>query len=76
MYWFGGEKKYKDPRWEILRCFSKYTSIHVGGFSSIGNVQNPITRDEMESYFLGDTLSTYILCFLMTWVSSTLINMC
>lgn len=74
MYWFSGDEKYQDPRWEILLRFKKNTSLQVGGFSSIGTVQNPTTRDTMESYCLGDALSTCIFCFLMTWISSTLIN--
>lgn len=75
-YWLSGDKKFQDQGWESLLCFIKYASIRLHDCPSVGNVQNPITRDKMESYFWGETLSTYIFRFLMTWISSTLINMC
>lgn len=75
-YWFSGDKKFQDRFWKILLCFSKYASIHLGGCSSIGNVQNLIARDKMKSYFLGETLEYIYFLFLMTWIPSTLINMC
>lgn len=46
-------------------CVSASMPIRLGDCPSVGNVQNPITRGKMESYFLGETLSTYIFCFLM-----------
>lgn len=58
-----GEKEYQDLGGVILQYFSKYSSIHSGGCSSVYNVQNPTPRDKMECLFLGETLMYIYLLF-------------
>ncbi|XP_007944749.2 endoplasmic reticulum mannosyl-oligosaccharide 1,2-alpha-mannosidase-like [Orycteropus afer afer] len=63
LYRFTGDKKYQDWGWEILQSFNKYTRIPSGGYSSIYNVQKPVVRDRMQSFFLGETLKYMYLLF-------------
>lgn len=73
LYCSSGDKEYQDWGWQILQFFNRCTSTHSGDYSSVDNVQTP--RDTMGSFFLGETLGTYILSFQMTWTSSTLTDM-
>ncbi|XP_069842074.1 endoplasmic reticulum mannosyl-oligosaccharide 1,2-alpha-mannosidase [Dendropsophus ebraccatus] len=66
LYRFTGDVKYQDWGWEILQNFNKYTRVPSGGYTSINNVQsatNPMPRDKMESFFLGETLKYLFLLF-------------
>ncbi|XP_056395656.1 endoplasmic reticulum mannosyl-oligosaccharide 1,2-alpha-mannosidase [Hyla sarda] len=66
LYRFTGDIKYQDWGWEILQNFNKYTRVPSGGYTSINNVQsaaNPMPRDKMESFFLGETLKYLFLLF-------------
>ncbi|KAI7795894.1 putative endoplasmic reticulum mannosyl-oligosaccharide 1 [Triplophysa rosa] len=61
MYRFTKDEKYRDWGWIILESFNKYTRVPGGGYTSIGNVRdpaNPVPRDKMESFFLGETLKS------------------
>uniref|UniRef100_A0A8C2K6X8 alpha-1,2-Mannosidase n=1 Tax=Cyprinus carpio TaxID=7962 RepID=A0A8C2K6X8_CYPCA len=66
MYRFTNDSKYRDWGWDILQNFNKYTRVPSGGYTSIGNVRdplNPAPRDKMESFFLGETLKYLFLLF-------------
>ncbi|XP_066502351.1 endoplasmic reticulum mannosyl-oligosaccharide 1,2-alpha-mannosidase [Hoplias malabaricus] len=66
MYRFTQDSKYRDWGWEILQSFNKYTRVPSGGYTSIGNVRDPMSplpRDKMESFFLGETLKYLFLLF-------------
>ncbi|KAK2872501.1 hypothetical protein Q8A67_022398 [Cirrhinus molitorella] len=66
MYRFTKDSKYRDWGWDILQSFNKYTRVPSGGYTSIGNVRdplNPAPRDKMESFFLGETLKYLFLLF-------------
>uniref|UniRef100_A0AAR2JSY4 alpha-1,2-Mannosidase n=1 Tax=Pygocentrus nattereri TaxID=42514 RepID=A0AAR2JSY4_PYGNA len=66
MYRFTQDSKYRDWGWEILQSFNKYTRVPSGGYTSIGNVRDPVNpgpRDKMESFFLGETLKYLFLLF-------------
>ncbi|XP_056588003.1 endoplasmic reticulum mannosyl-oligosaccharide 1,2-alpha-mannosidase [Triplophysa dalaica] len=66
MYRFTKDEKYRDYGWFILQSFNKYTRVPSGGYTSIGNVRdpaNPVPRDKMESFFLGETLKYLFLLF-------------
>ena len=61
-----GDKIYQDEGWIIFQAFEKYTKIKDGGYSSISNVLNPDNvnyKDNMESFFLGETLKYLFLLF-------------
>uniref|UniRef100_A0A8C1NEL3 alpha-1,2-Mannosidase n=1 Tax=Cyprinus carpio TaxID=7962 RepID=A0A8C1NEL3_CYPCA len=66
MYRFTNDSKYRDWGWDILQNFNKYTRVPSGGYTSIGNIRdplNPAPRDKMESFFLGETLKYLFLLF-------------
>nr|XP_021329067.1 endoplasmic reticulum mannosyl-oligosaccharide 1,2-alpha-mannosidase isoform X1 [Danio rerio] len=66
MYRFTKDSKYRDWGWEILQSFNKHTRVPSGGYTSIGNVRdplNPAPRDKMESFFLSETLKYLFLLF-------------
>uniref|UniRef100_A0A8B9H4B9 alpha-1,2-Mannosidase n=1 Tax=Astyanax mexicanus TaxID=7994 RepID=A0A8B9H4B9_ASTMX len=66
MYRFTQDSKYRDWGWEILQSFNKFTRVPSGGYTSIGNVRDPVNpgpRDKMESFFLGETLKYLFLLF-------------
>ncbi|XP_051734337.1 endoplasmic reticulum mannosyl-oligosaccharide 1,2-alpha-mannosidase [Ctenopharyngodon idella] len=66
MYRFTKDSKYRDWGWDILQSFNKHTRVPSGGYTSIGNVRdplNPAPRDKMESFFLGETLKYLFLLF-------------
>ncbi|XP_077088848.1 endoplasmic reticulum mannosyl-oligosaccharide 1,2-alpha-mannosidase isoform X1 [Siphateles boraxobius] len=66
MYRFTNDSKYRDWGWDILQNFNKHTRVPSGGYTSIGNVRdplNPAPRDKMESFFLGETLKYLFLLF-------------
>ncbi|XP_026859521.2 endoplasmic reticulum mannosyl-oligosaccharide 1,2-alpha-mannosidase isoform X1 [Electrophorus electricus] len=66
MYRFTQDHKYQDWGWEIMQSFNKYTRVPSGGYTSIGNVRDPVNpgpKDKMESFFLGETLKYLFLLF-------------
>ncbi|OCK77242.1 glycoside hydrolase family 47 protein [Lepidopterella palustris CBS 459.81] len=66
MWRITGDSKYREWGWEMFEAFVKYTMVNNGsGFSSIGNVNEipPPTRDNMESFWLAETLKYFYLLF-------------
>lgn len=64
------EEKYRDWAWQIFLSFEAY--LHAGeglGFTSINNVMAnpPPKRDNMESFWLAETLKYLYLTFAQTW---------
>ncbi|ESN98043.1 hypothetical protein HELRODRAFT_113976 [Helobdella robusta] len=65
LYRLTGNKTYQDVGWKIFQAFEKYTKVE-GGYTSIGNVQNPANvqpRNKMESFWLSETLKYFYLLF-------------
>ncbi|KAM7183282.1 putative mannosyl-oligosaccharide-alpha-mannosidase [Naviculisporaceae sp. PSN 640] len=61
-----GETKYRDWGWEMFKSFMNYTAVEEGGgFTSLSNanVIPPTTRDNMESFWLAETLKYFYLLF-------------
>ncbi|KAF2156847.1 glycoside hydrolase family 47 protein [Myriangium duriaei CBS 260.36] len=56
---------YREWGWEMFEAFRKYTSVGDAGYSSLNNVnQVPVTfRDNMESFWLAETLKYFYLLF-------------
>ncbi|QSS54594.1 mannosyl-oligosaccharide 1,2-alpha-mannosidase [Histoplasma capsulatum var. duboisii H88] len=57
---------YREWGWEIFEAFEKYTiPSHGEGYVSLGNVNSipPATRDNMESFWLAETLKYLYLLF-------------
>uniref|UniRef100_A0AAY4C2Z8 alpha-1,2-Mannosidase n=1 Tax=Denticeps clupeoides TaxID=299321 RepID=A0AAY4C2Z8_9TELE len=54
LYQFTKDKKYQKWGWEIFQSFNKHTRVPTGGYTSINN---------MESFFLGETLKYFYLLF-------------
>ncbi|KAK1835619.1 putative mannosyl-oligosaccharide-alpha-mannosidase [Podospora conica] len=66
MWRITGEAKYRDWGWEMFRSFVNYTAVDDGGgFTSLGNanVVPPEVRDNMESFWLAETLKYFYLLF-------------
>ncbi|KAK0618392.1 family 47 glycosyl hydrolase [Bombardia bombarda] len=66
MWRITGETKYRDWGWEMFKSFMNYTAVDEGGgFSSLSNanVIPPVTRDNMESFWLAETLKYFYLLF-------------
>jgi len=66
MWRITGEEKYRNWGWEMFESFVKHTLLDdKTGFSSIGNVnQIPApSRDNMESFWLAETLKYFYLLF-------------
>jgi len=66
MWRITGEAKYRDWGWEMFRSFVNYTAVEDGGgFTSLGNanVVPPEVRDNMESFWLAETLKYFYLLF-------------
>lgn len=62
MWRITGEIKYREWGWEMFKSFMNYTAVpDGGGFSSLSNANKipPITRDNMESFWLVSDL-TYL----------------
>ncbi len=50
----------------LLKGIEKYTKVKNGGYTTIGNVRNPLDlrpRDMMESFLLGETFTYLYLLF-------------
>ncbi|OMP84910.1 Mannosyl-oligosaccharide 1,2-alpha-mannosidase [Diplodia seriata] len=66
MWRITGEVKYREWGWEMFQSFVKYTLVEDGsGFTSINDVTNPSppARDNMESFWLAETLKYLYLLF-------------
>ncbi|GIY85248.1 endoplasmic reticulum mannosyl-oligosaccharide 1,2-alpha-mannosidase [Caerostris darwini] len=66
LYHLTRNETYRDWGWEIFQAFEKYTKVQDGGYTSIGDVRNPLItkpRDLMESFFLAETLKYLFLLF-------------
>jgi mannosyl-oligosaccharide alpha-1,2-mannosidase len=54
--------KYRDWGWEMFKSFMNYTAVEEGGgFTSLSNANTipPVTRDNMESFWLASHLSPF-----------------
>lgn len=66
MWRITGEEKYREWGWEIFKSFMNHTSVELGGgFTSLknANVVPPIKGDNMESFWLAETLKYFYLLF-------------
>ena len=66
MWRITGETKYRDWGWDMFKSFMNYTAVaDGGGFTSLtnANVIPPTTRDNMESFWLAETLKYFYLLF-------------
>ncbi|XP_076352000.1 endoplasmic reticulum mannosyl-oligosaccharide 1,2-alpha-mannosidase-like [Tachypleus tridentatus] len=66
MYYFTRNETYRKWGWNIFQAFERYTKVKTGGYTTIGDVRNPLfvrPRDLMESFFLGETLKYFYLLF-------------
>ncbi|KAI0138368.1 endoplasmic reticulum mannosyl-oligosaccharide 1,2-alpha-mannosidase [Xylariaceae sp. FL1272] len=58
--------KYREWGWEMFKSFMNHTAVaDGGGFTSLGNANKvpPATRDNMESFWLAETLKYFYLLF-------------
>ncbi|EMD62067.1 glycoside hydrolase family 47 protein [Bipolaris sorokiniana ND90Pr] len=66
MWRITGDEMYREWGWEMFESFVKHTIVpDNGGFSSVGDVTKvpPPTRDNMESFWLAETLKYMYLLF-------------
>ena len=66
MWRITGDEKYRDWGWEMFKSFVKYSAADDGaGFTSLNNVNEipPMLRDNMESFWLAETLKYFYLLF-------------
>ncbi|GME45288.1 putative endoplasmic reticulum mannosyl-oligosaccharide -alpha-mannosidase protein [Neofusicoccum parvum] len=66
MWRITGENKYREWGWEMFQAFVKHTLVEDGsGFTSINDVTQipPPSRDNMESFWLAETLKYFYLLF-------------
>lgn len=66
MWRITGETKYREWGWEMFRSFMNYTAVEDGGgFTSLSNANTipPVVRDNMESFWLAETLKYFYLLF-------------
>ncbi|KAF2134304.1 glycoside hydrolase family 47 protein [Dothidotthia symphoricarpi CBS 119687] len=66
MWRITGDVVYRDWGWDMFRAFANFTQVEGGGgFSSVGDVRAvpPPTRDNMESFWLAETLKYFYLLF-------------
>ncbi|CAK4034478.1 glycoside hydrolase family 47 [Lecanosticta acicola] len=66
MWRITGDDQYRRWGWEMFQAFVKWTAVDDGeGFSSISNVMQtpPAMRDNMESFWLAETLKYFFLLF-------------
>ncbi|ORY07453.1 glycoside hydrolase [Basidiobolus meristosporus CBS 931.73] len=59
------DPKYRDWGWEMFSAFEKCCKVESGGFSSIHDVtvETPVMSDNMETFFLAETLKYFYLLF-------------
>ncbi|RKU42314.1 mannosyl-oligosaccharide alpha-1,2-mannosidase [Coniochaeta pulveracea] len=66
MWRITGDVQYREWGWEMFKSFMNYTAVEDGGgFTSLGNanVIPPVRRDNMESFWLAETLKYFYLLF-------------
>ncbi|ROW01645.1 hypothetical protein VSDG_02275 [Cytospora chrysosperma] len=66
MWRITGDVKYREWGWEMFKSFMNYTAVEDGGgFTSLSNanVIPPTRRDNMESFWLAETLKYFYLLF-------------
>ncbi|KAH8815020.1 glycoside hydrolase family 47 protein [Xylogone sp. PMI_703] len=66
MWRITGDVKYREWGWEMFKSFMNYTAVpEGGGFTSLDNANKipPSTRDNMESFWLAETLKYFYLLF-------------
>ncbi|KAK8056699.1 Mannosyl-oligosaccharide 1-2-alpha-mannosidase [Apiospora rasikravindrae] len=66
MWRITGERKYREWGWEMFKSFMNYTALDdEGGFTSLSNANTipPVTKDNMESFWLAETLKYFYLLF-------------
>ncbi|RYO85660.1 hypothetical protein DL766_000887 [Monosporascus sp. MC13-8B] len=66
MWRITGDVKYREWGWEMFKSFVKYTEVEENGdFTSLSNANiiPPILRDNMESFWLAETLKYFYLLF-------------
>ncbi|KAH8731451.1 glycoside hydrolase [Phaeosphaeriaceae sp. PMI808] len=66
MWRITGDELYREWGWEMFEAFVKYTLVeNGGGFTSVDNVREipPPKRDNMESFWLAETLKYFYLLF-------------
>lgn len=66
MWRITGDVKYREWGWEMFKSFMTYTAVEDGGgFTSLSNANTipPVTRDNMESFWLAETLKYFYLLF-------------
>ena len=66
MWRITGDDKYREWGWEMFKSFVKYSAADDGaGFTSLNNVNEipPMLRDNMESFWLAETLKYFYLLF-------------
>ncbi|KAJ9161957.1 alpha-1,2-Mannosidase [Coniochaeta hoffmannii] len=66
MWRITGDVKYREWGWEMFKSFMNYTAVEDGGgFTSLNNanVVPPTRRDNMESFWLAETLKYFYLLF-------------
>ncbi|KAH5259856.1 alpha-1,2-Mannosidase [Parastagonospora nodorum] len=66
MWRITGDELYREWGWEMFEAFVKHTLVeNGGGFTSVGDVMEvpPPKRDNMESFWLAETLKYFYLLF-------------
>ncbi|CZT47914.1 related to alpha-mannosidase MNS1 [Rhynchosporium secalis] len=66
MWRITGDVMYREWGWEMFKSFMNYTAVEdEGGFTSLSNadVIPPVTKDNMESFWLAETLKYFYLLF-------------
>ncbi|KAI1435019.1 glycoside hydrolase family 47 protein [Xylaria sp. CBS 124048] len=66
MWRITGDVKYREWGWEMFKSFMNHTAVpEGGGFTSLSdaNVIPPVVRDNMESFWLAETLKYFYLLF-------------
>lgn len=66
MWRITGDQKYREWGWEMFKSFVKYSAASDGaGFTSLDKVNEipPMLRDNMESFWLAETLKYFYLLF-------------
>ncbi|CAK7566963.1 MAG: mannosyl-oligosaccharide alpha-1,2-mannosidase [Sporothrix epigloea] len=66
MWRITGDPMYREWGWDMFKSFMNYTSVEDGGgFTSLSNanVIPPVGRDNMESFWLAETLKYFYLLF-------------
>ncbi|KAF5125604.1 Mannosyl-oligosaccharide 1,2-alpha-mannosidase [Metarhizium brunneum] len=66
MWRITGDVRYREWGWEMFESFVNYTAVeNEGGFTSLSNANTipPVTKDNMESFWLAETLKYLYLLF-------------